>query len=88
LELGSSQQDDGMVRFWVRDNGNGLTQEEQSVLFTEFTQLDEVRFSGHGLGLSIVKRIIGKLGGQIGVESEGVPGRGSVFYFSLQSKPE
>lgn len=83
LELGYTNQDGGMVRYWIRDNGDGLTQEDQSVLFTEFTKLSETRFSGHGLGLSIVKRIITKLGGQVGVESEGVPGKGSIFYFTL-----
>jgi PAS domain S-box-containing protein len=69
------------ARFWVRDNGPGLTPEEQSQLFTSFTRLDQVRVQGYGLGLSIVRRIAEKLGGQVGVESE--MGRGSVFYFTL-----
>ena len=52
-------------------------------LFTKFTRLGEVQITGHGLGLSIVQRIIGKLGGQeAGVESE--PGRGSRFFFTLK----
>ncbi|MEA3397827.1 MAG: response regulator [Chloroflexota bacterium] len=72
---------EGMECFWVRDNGAGLTPEEQARLFTPFTRLDQVRVEGHGLGLSIVQRIIEKLGGQFGVESE--VGRGSVFYFTL-----
>jgi len=71
----------GMVRFWVRDNGDGLTPEEQARLFTPFTQLDQVRAKGHGLGLSIVRRIVDKLGGQVGVESE--IGTGSTFWFTL-----
>jgi signal transduction histidine kinase len=71
----------GMVRFWVRDNGAGISPEEQARLFTPFTRLDQVSTKGHGLGLSIVRRIVEKLGGQVGVESE--VGRGSVFSFTL-----
>jgi signal transduction histidine kinase len=83
VELGGEVQPDGMARFWVRDNGSGLTQEQQTRLFTPFTQLNQVRARGHGLGLSIVRRIVEKLGGQVGVESSGVPGEGSLFYFTL-----
>jgi len=72
-----------MVGFWIRDNGDGLTPDQQAVLFNQFTQLDNLHFSGHGLGLWIVKRIINALGGDAWVESEGTPGKGSVFYFSL-----
>ncbi|MBN1579232.1 MAG: response regulator [Anaerolineae bacterium] len=70
-----------MVRFWVRDNGPGIPTEDQKKLFTLFTRLDQTRARGHGLGLSIVKRIIEKLGGEVGVESE--MGQGSTFWFSL-----
>ena len=65
----------------MRDNGAGLTADQQSRLFTEFTRLHFTRATGHGLGLSIVKRIADKLGGEVGVESE--VGRGSLFYFTL-----
>ncbi|MBI9039291.1 MAG: PAS domain S-box protein [Bacteroidales bacterium] len=68
-------------RFWVRDNGNGISSENQKLLFKQFERLEETKIEGHGLGLSIVKRIIDKLGGQIGVESE--LGKGSTFYFTL-----
>ena len=73
----------GVVRFWVRDNGQGITPEDQARLFTPFTRLDQARAKGHGLGLSIVRRIVEKLGGQVGVESDGVPGQGSTFFFTL-----
>jgi PAS domain S-box-containing protein len=85
IELGATAQDDGMVRFWVRDNGAGLTPEEQTRLFTPFTRLDQVRAKGHGLGLSIVRRIVEKLGGQVGVESQA--GQGSMFSFTLPGCP-
>jgi two-component system sensor histidine kinase/response regulator len=83
LELGATRQEDGMIRFWVKDNGPGLIPESQAKLFTEFTQLEPDRVDGYGLGLSIVRRIVEKLGGQVGVESDGVPGRGSIFSFTL-----
>jgi two-component system sensor histidine kinase/response regulator len=73
----------GLVRFWVRDNGQGVTPEDQARLFTPFTRLDQARAKGHGLGLSIVRRIVEKLGGQVGVESDGMPGQGSTFFFTL-----
>ena len=73
----------GQVRFWVRDNGKGLSLEDQLRLFTPFTRLDQARARGHGLGLSIVRRIVEKQGGQVGVTSSGVPGEGCTFYFTL-----
>jgi two-component system, sensor histidine kinase and response regulator len=69
------------ITFWVRDNGPGLTPEEQARLFAPFERLHQVRAEGHGLGLSIVRRIVNKLGGEVGVES--APGEGSLFYFTL-----
>jgi len=81
IECGATVQPDDVIRFWVRDNGPGLTPEEQARLFTPFERLHQVHAEGHGLGLSIVRRIVEKLGGQVGVESE--VGRGSVFSFTL-----
>lgn len=81
IELGWTPEDNGMIRFWVRDNGRGLTPEERAKLFTPFTRLGQTRVEGHGLGLSIVRRIVEKLGGSAGVESE--VGKGSTFSFTL-----
>jgi signal transduction histidine kinase len=81
LELGAAVQEDGFVCFWVQDNGPGLTEEECQKLFHEGIRLHRSRAAGHGLGLSIVKRIVEKLGGTVGVES--VLGVGSRFYFTL-----
>jgi signal transduction histidine kinase len=82
VELGATIHDD-MVQFWVKDNGAGLTPQEQENLFIPFTRLNQVSTEGHGLGLSIVQRIVKKLGGRVGVESEGIPGQGCVFSFYL-----
>lgn len=76
------------IRFWVRDNGLGLSPEQQARLFTPFERLHQARTEGHGLGLSIVRRIVEKLGGQVGVESAGVPGEGCTFYFTLPGAPK
>jgi len=86
LQIGCQVQADGMVKFWVQDNGRGLAPAEQDALFAEHTRLHHARALGHGLGLSIVKRIIYRLGGQVGVESE--LGVGSTFYFTLPSASE
>jgi len=82
VELGA-EKDGEMARFWVQDNGPGLDAEALGRLFTPFTRLSEIRVAGHGLGLSIVRRIVEKMGGEVGVESAGVPGRGCTFYFTL-----
>ncbi len=80
LELGATVQEK-QIKFWIRDNGDGLNQEKQSKLFIPFTRISQVRVEGHGLGLSIVQRIISKCGGQVGVESQ--VDQGSSFYFTL-----
>jgi signal transduction histidine kinase len=86
LELGAEvSQNAGLphagARFWVRDNGPGLAEHQRGRLFVPFTRLSQARAKGYGLGLSIVRRIVDKLDGEVGVESE--PGEGSQFYFVL-----
>lgn len=83
LELGADSYTPGVARFWVQDNGQGLTLEQQSSLFIAFTRLQQTSVEGHGLGLSIVQRIVTRLNGEVGVESE--IGKGSRFYFILPS---
>lgn len=76
----------GTIRFWVEDNGEGIAPEDQELLFQPFTRLEQVKTGGHGLGLSIVQRIVDKLGGEVGVTSE--VGRGSRFWFTLPAAEE
>ncbi len=72
---------EGMIRFLIRDNGQGISPDDQKLLFRKYERLDQIKTKGYGLGLSIVIRIIEKLGGQVDVESE--TGKGSTFYFTL-----
>lgn len=83
VELGASLQPDGIVRYWMRDNGPGIAIHDQAGLFTAYSQVDATHHSGNGLGLSIARRIVEKMGGQTGCESE--LGKGSVFFFTLQA---
>lgn len=83
IEVGATKIDHHTIRFWIRDNGPGIPAQAQASLFTEFTRLGEQKVEGSGLGLSIVKRIIEKLGGKVGVKSQ--LGSGSEFYFTLPS---
>lgn len=84
LELGAAPSKDGMVRFWVKDYGIGIAKEDQQKLFKVHTRLHQSRARGEGVGLSIVRRIIEKCGGKVGVESE--LGEGSTFWFCLPSE--
>jgi signal transduction histidine kinase len=81
VTLGGEVLPDGMVRYWVCDDGEGLTPDDQMQLFTAFKRLPGGNVEGHGLGLSIARRVVEKMGGEVGVESEA--GKGSNFYFTL-----
>jgi signal transduction histidine kinase len=84
ITLGGAMDSDGMVRFWVRDEGEGIPPELRSGLFRPLDNETCDYRKGHGLGLSIVQRIVDRLGGQVGVESS--MGRGSTFYFMLPAR--
>ncbi len=70
------------MRFWVRDNGWGIPPEDMSSLFKPFKRRSR-HTDGYGLGLSIVQRIVEKLGGSVSLES--TVGQGSVFSFTLMA---
>ena len=83
VELGAAVVDERHARFWVRDNGPGLKAEELERTFAPFTRLSSEDVAGHGLGLSIVRRLVERMGGEVSVESEGAPGAGCTFSFTL-----
>jgi len=72
------------IRFEVADTGIGIAVDKVDSLFGAFTQVDTSvtrKFGGTGLGLTITRRLVELMGGEMKVESE--PGRGSVFGFTL-----
>ena len=83
IEIGTYDEDNQIV-FFVKDNGSGISSEEQKNIFKKFYQIDTTskrKKEGSGLGLAICDGIVKKLGGKIGVKSE--IGKGTMFYFTL-----
>ncbi|MGP1833389.1 PAS domain S-box protein [Shewanella frigidimarina] len=86
--LEHSQSSDDMMRFSVRDTGEGLSAEQLGQLFQPFNRLGQEANNqeGTGIGLVVSKRLVESMGGVIGVQS--TVGVGSVFWFELKRTDE
>lgn len=82
VEVGTEQDDAGNTVFYVSDNGVGFDAALASSLFQPFQRLHASQFQGHGVGLSIVRRVVERHGGRVWARS--APGEGATFCFTLE----
>lgn len=82
ITMGYESLEEGLLKFYVRDTGVGIAEEQLKTLFTRFVKVNDY-VEGIGLGLAICQGLVSKMGGSMNVESE--LGVGSAFSFILPS---
>jgi signal transduction histidine kinase/DNA-binding response OmpR family regulator len=93
IQLSVLRQDESSceLQFLVKDTGIGIQPEKMERLFKAYSQVDatvHTQFGGTGLGLAISKRLVDMMQGEIWAASEGIPGRGSSFYFKITAQTD
>ena len=88
--LGSGELENSpALQFSIHDTGLGIPPDRLDRLFRSFSQVDASttrKYGGTGLGLAISKRLSELMGGTMWVESEGLPGKGSTFHFTISAR--
>ena len=76
-----------VVRVWFEDNGIGIAARDRSRVFRMFERINPAeQFEGTGMGLTIVRKAVQRLGGRVDFESEA--GKGSQFWIELKRVPD
>jgi signal transduction histidine kinase len=84
IEVGYELKENKLIQFFVKDTGPGLSKDEQKLVFNRLKLPEETALpkrGGAGLGLTLSKYVVQRLGGKIWVESS--PGEGAAFYFTI-----
>jgi signal transduction histidine kinase len=87
IEIGYFYASNGMIEFFVKDEGIGFEKDKAELIFQSFRQVDDSstrKYGGLGLGLTVARKFTELMGGNLWAESE--PGKGSVFYFTIPYK--
>jgi PAS domain S-box-containing protein len=87
VHIRAERLEEGRVRIWFEDNGIGIQPADLNRIFNMFERVHSPKeFEGTGIGLSIVRKAVERMGGTIGVESQ--PGQGSRFWIQLKTPEE
>ncbi len=87
IEIGCLLQDEFYLKFYVKDTGIGISQQNQAIIFERFRKADDhqdVMYRGAGIGLTIAKKLVSFMGGNIWVDSK--VNEGSTFYFTIEKR--
>ncbi len=83
LEISAEVMEEPMIRLWFKDNGIGIAPENHQRIFRLFERIHPAtEYEGTGIGLTIVRKAIERMGAQFGFESE--VGKGSHFWIQLE----